>query len=106
MNDYLTCTTFIVVSIVYTLFLNILLKRNNILLKRDVTENDIQDIPDKVLLYIKNKEEEVFTNIEKDVQKYMEDIEEECEKTIPRHGVYTFSVTSTMDKKIIIGVPK
>ena len=82
MNDYLTCTTFIVVSIVYTLFLNILLKRNNILLKRDVTENDIQDIPDKVLLYIKNKEEEVFTNIEKDVQKYMEDIEEECEKTI------------------------
>lgn len=106
MNDYLTCTTFIVVSIVYTLFLNILLKRNNILLKKDVTENDIQNIPDKVLIYIKNKEDEVFTNIEKDVQKYMDNIEEECEKTIPRHGVYTFSVTSTMDKKIILGVPK
>ena len=42
----------------------------------------------------------------KDVQKYMDNIEEECEKTIPRHGVYTFSVTSTMDKKIILGVPK
>ena len=106
MNYYLTCTTFIVVSIVYTLFLNILLKRNNILLKKDVTENYIQNIPDKVLIYIKNKEDEVFTNIEKDVQKYMDNIEEECEKTIPRHGVYTFSVTSTMDKKIILGVPK
>ena len=56
MNNYITCTTFIVVSIIYTFFLNNLLKRNNIL-KKNVTENELKNVPDKVLLYIKNKEE-------------------------------------------------
>lgn len=106
MNNYLTCTTFILVSIVYTLFLNNLLKRNNILLKKDVTENDLSNVPDKVLLYIKNKQGKVTINFEKDVEKHIQDVEDEQEKTIPRHGVYTFSVTNTDDKKIIVGVPK
>ena len=106
MNNYLTCTTFIVVSIVYTIFLNILLKRNNILLKKDVTENDLNNVPDKVLLYVKNENGEVTINFDKDVEKHVENVEDEQEKTIPRHGVYTFSVTKTNDKKIIVGVPK
>jgi len=106
MNNYLTCTTFILVSIVYTLFLNNLLKRNNILLKKDVTENDLSNVPDKVLLYIKNKQGNVTINFDKDVEKHIQDVEDEQEKTIPRHGVYTFSVTNTDDKKIIVGVPK
>ena len=106
MNNYITCTTFIVVSIIYTFFLNNLLKRNNIL-KKNVTENELKNVPDKVLLYIKNKEEgKVTINFDKDVEKYVEDVEDEQEKTIPRHGVYTFSVTDTEDKKIIVGVPK
>jgi cell division protein FtsN len=106
MNNYVTCTTLIIVSIIYTYFLNNLLKRNIILLKKDVTENDLSNVPDKVLLYIKNKEGNVTTNFDKDVEKYFEDIEDEQEKTIPRHGVYTFSVTNTDNKKIIVGVPK
>ena len=105
MNNYITCTTFIVVSIIYTYFLNNLLKRNNIL-KKNVTENELKNVPDKVLLYIKNKEGKVTINFDKDVEKHVEDVEDEQEKTIPRHGVYTFSVTNTDDKKIIVGVPK
>lgn len=106
MNNYLTCTTFIVVSIVYTIFLNILLKRNNILLKKDVTENDLENVPDKVLLYVKDENGKITKNFDKDVEKHVENIEDEQEKTIPSHGVYTFSVTETGDKKIIVGVPK
>ncbi len=105
MNNYITCTTFIVVSIIYTYFLNNLLKRNNIL-KKNVTENELKNVPDKVLLYIKNKEGKVTINFDKDVEKHVEDVEDEQEKTIPRHGVYTFSVTNTDDKKIVVGVPK
>ena len=66
-------------------FLNILLKRNNILLNKNVNESDLENVPDKVLLYIKNKGGNVFSNFDKDVQKHVEDVEDEQEKTIPRH---------------------
>ena len=102
MIKYFTYASMLSVAIIYTLMLNILLKRNHVF---DNATEEIIDVPDKVLVYIEENDELSYKNFDEDILKHVKNVEKNEEKTIPRHGIYKFTISEKDGKKTIIGIP-
>lgn len=102
MIHYTSFISIISVAVIYTFLLNKLLIRNIALHEEHVRNIEI---PDNVLIYEEENEKVVFTNIEEDLIKHIKNLESDEEKTIPRHGVYKFTIKKEGYNKKIIGIP-
>ena len=102
MIRYFTICSLIGIVIFYQMLISTLVNRY------EIFENGIDDInslPDKVLVYTEENDKVVFSNFDNDVLKLIKKAKDGEEITIPRHGIYTIHVTEKDDKLTIMGIP-
>lgn len=102
MEKYIFYIPFVLTAILYTFFTQKLLFLNQVFLKET---HDINNIPEKVIVYTTEKNEKTFTNVDDDIEEIIKDLDKKQKISIPRHGVYMFTVNIEGDKKTILGIP-
>ena len=103
MIKYFTICSMIGVVIIYITLVKTLITRHETFENR--MDGDIDNLPDKTLVYKEYKDGIVHKNFDDDLVKIVKDAKDGDEITIPRHGLYIIHVEEEEDKKTITGIP-
>ena len=103
MIKYFTICSMIGIVIIYITLIKQLIKRHEIFENR--IDGDIDNLPDKTLIYKEYKEKIVYKNFDDDLVKILKGAKDGDEITIPRHGLYIIHFEVEDDKTTITGIP-